>query len=281
MNLGEHLTATFNKAGIENDNPALIELIKKVATVEIQDELVTKFNTSYLTVEAAKNNPEIKKHFYAPALNGVDSEIKNLLTELELDDETKTLVEAEKSTYKRIPLLVKKVIELEAKKGSAKSGEKTELQTQINTLKQQIADKEKEKELAFKQKDSEYNEKLTGFVMQNELAGFKYASDLAKDENFLMPRTKIANELKDKKLRVSLVDNKLKLETEDGTDYYEGSTKVDFKSFTEKTLAHHKLLEISNQSQQTQAPKVIQTQQNPVKASGSAMYDQMIAEAQK
>jgi ribosomal protein L12E/L44/L45/RPP1/RPP2 len=63
MNLGEHLNATFNKAGVETENPALVELIKKVAALDISDELVTKFNTSFLTVEAAKSNSEIKKHF--------------------------------------------------------------------------------------------------------------------------------------------------------------------------------------------------------------------------
>lgn len=280
MNLGEHLNATFNKAGIDTDNPALVELIKKVATVDVSDELVTKFNSTFLTIEAAKSNPELKKHFSATALNGVDSEILNIISELEIDEETKNEILADKSTYKRVNILAKKVKELEAKKAGSSKGEKADLAKQIEGLNEQIKAEKLNSQKLISDKDKEYSDKLKNVYLTQKLAdpSLKYASDLATQMNFLLPKTLLENELKARKLRVVVDNEELKLETEDGLPYFENNDKIEFTGFRDKVLAQHKLLAVSEPSKPQTQTQVVQTQ-NTAKASGSAQYDQMIAEA--
>jgi hypothetical protein len=253
MNLGEHLNAIFTKSGVEVDNPALKELVTKVATIDISDDLIGKFNENYLSLEAAKHNSKLKSHYFAQAYNGLDTELKTLADELEIPSEVyeEIVKQTEKSSTKRASAIVKKIQELEAKKAKS-PGETKELTNQINELKKQLADKDKEKESFGKQKDKELNEKLTSYVIAQKLAGFKYASDLAKEDDFLLPKTKVQKALAEKKLKVTLDKDDLKLETEDGTDYYESSNKIDFKSFTEKVLAQHKLLAVSDPAPQVQ-----------------------------
>jgi hypothetical protein len=284
MNLGEHLNATFNKAGVDTDNPALVELIKKVAALDISDELVTKFNTSYLTVEAAKSNSEIKKHFYAPALNGVDSEILNTIQELEIDEDIKAEILAEKNTYKRVNLLAKKVKELESKKSGATKGEKADLSKQIEALNGQIKEEKLNTAKLLGEKDKEYSDKLKNVYLTQKFSDpkLKYASELATQENFLLPKTILQKELAAKKLRVVIENEDLKLETEDGTPYFENNDKIEFTGFRDRVLAQHKLLEVTNQSQQTQTQKqTVQVKQpSHLQQHGVAKFDQMIQEAE-
>jgi ribosomal protein L12E/L44/L45/RPP1/RPP2 len=281
MNLGEHLNAILTKSGVEVDNPALKEVVTKVATIDISDELIGKFNENYLSIEAAKHNPKLKSHYFAQAYNGLDTEIKTLADEEGISQEEydEIVKQTEKASTKRVGFLVKKIKELEGKK-SKSPAEAKEMKEQINALKEQLAAKDKEKETFAKQKDKELNEKLTSYVIAQRLSGFKYASDLAKEDDYLLPKTKINKALAEKKLKVTLDKDDLKLETEDGTDFYEGSTKVDFKSFTEKVLAQHNLLEVSNKSPQTQVKAPVTTNTNPLKTNGAALYDQMIREAE-
>jgi hypothetical protein len=281
MNLGEHLNAIFTKSGVEVDNPALKELVTKVATIDVSDDLIGKFNENYLSIEAAKHNPKLKSHYFAQSLNGLDAELKTLADEEEIPAEVydEIVKQTEKASTKRVGLLVKKIKELEGKK-SKSPAETKELANQINALKQQLADKDKEKDVFVKQKETEYNNKIASYAKLQKLAGFKYASDLAKEDNYLLPMTKLNKALAEKKLKVTLDNDNLKLETEDGTDHYEGSTKIDFQSFTEKVLAQHNLLEVSNKSPQTQIKTPVTQSLNPLKVTGSALYDKMIQEAE-
>lgn len=257
MNLGEHLNAIFTKAGVPQDDPALKDLVTKVATIEIKDELTEKFNQTYLTVEAAKHNPEIKKSFFATALNGVDTEVQNILQELQYGDEIKTEIEAEKNTYKKVGILAKKIKELESQKAGASKGEKAELSKQIEALNTEIKTVKENAKKETEAVKNDYQEKLKDVYLTQILSGFKYASDLAKDKDYLLPKTYIADALKEKKLRTVLDGKDFKLETESGTDYFENNSKVDFKTFTEKVLAQHKLPAVSETTQTTTQTQTI------------------------
>ena len=55
-NLAETLSALFENVGLGNENPAIIEMQKKLAATEVDDTFVSKVNEfkSRLTIEAAK-----------------------------------------------------------------------------------------------------------------------------------------------------------------------------------------------------------------------------------
>jgi len=132
-NLGEFLNALFLNAGVEVDNDTLKKIVTTTATSEIDQALVDKFNQSYLTINSAKNNPELKKHFYAVAMNGLDTELDNTMLELGLTDDVVNEIKAEKSSFKKAALLAKKVKSLEVEKSSTGSKtEKAEIQAKID-----------------------------------------------------------------------------------------------------------------------------------------------------
>lgn len=242
-NLAETLTALFENVGLDNSNPTIIELQKKLAATETDDTFVSKLNEfkTRLTIEAAKNNPDLKKHFTATVLNGLDTELNNTMNELELADEIKNELLAEKNSYKRSSLLAKKVKDLEAAKVGANKGDKAEMQKQIDALNQQILAEKTNSVNAVKAKEAEYKDRFKGMLM-NQFLSAKQIVDYAKDESYLLAKTKIVNELKAKGYNVELENENLRLTNTDGSDVYVENKKIDFNTFAESVLANNKLI---------------------------------------
>jgi uncharacterized protein YehS (DUF1456 family) len=252
MNSAEFLNGLFTKVGVENDNPALKELVTKLAAVDISDDLVSKFNNSYMTEAAAKANTKIIGHFRAQHFNGLDDEIKPLYDELEIPDDVKAELFKETSSTKRAAMLLRKVKELENKKVGSSKGDKLELENQIKQLNGQIKTEKENAQAEIAKAKTEFDEQLKDVYLTQNLAGHKYASDHAKEEDFLLPKTKIAKALKEKNLKAVLDGKEFKLQTEQGVAYFENNNEVSFKTFTEKVLADNKLTTVTDTTAQTQ-----------------------------
>lgn len=285
-NLAETLTALFENVGLGNDNPAIIEMQKKLAATEVDDTFVSKVNEfkSRLTIEAAKNNPDLKKHFTATVLNGLDTELSNTMNELELAEEIKQELLAEKNSYKRSSLLAKKVKDLEAAKVGANKGDKAEMQKQIDALNQQILSEKANTTNAIQAKEAEYKDRFKGMLM-NQFLSSKPIVEFAKDESYLLAKTKIVNELKAKGYNVELDNENLRLTNTDGSDVYVENKKIDFNTFAESVLANNKLI-VTAQTSGSSNPKTITpnpaiTNNNKVNTSKfSAAMDNLLNEVQ-
>jgi ribosomal protein L12E/L44/L45/RPP1/RPP2 len=246
-NLGEHLTAIFTNAGLDNENPELKSLITKVANVEIADELVSKFNQTHFTLEAAQNNPSIIAAVKGQHYRIEDKHHKEYMAKHGFDETMQAELMAEKSTAKRRELIIDKIAEITEKKTGASQGEKSGLTKQLSELNAELA-KIKTSHVpkeALDELDNSYKQKLSDLHYSNLLSSYNYASDLAKEEGFMIPKSKIRNALAENKLRVVFENDKPKLEQEDGSDYFENNVKIDFKTFADKTLAKNKLLAAS------------------------------------
>jgi hypothetical protein len=275
--LGEYINTLAKQAGMSGEEPELKSLLSntQVSGAEIPDAIVQKINGGLLTLESAKNNSEIKKHFFAQAYNGLDSELTGVFGELGISEEVKAELLAEKSSTKRASLLAKKVKEIESLKASAGKGDKAELQKIIDDLNAQIKTEKETAKKAIDQVNADKNEFVKGYMISGSLGKFNYATDLAKEENFLLPKTKIQNALKEKGLRVVIENENLKLETEAGTDYFENNTKVDFNSFLEKTLSNNKLLAVSDPGTPAKIPVPGGAKNGKSMASVDAMMGQL------
>jgi len=163
------------------------------------------------------------------------------MNELELAEEIKQELLAEKNSYKRSSLLAKKVKDLEAAKVGANKGDKAEMQKQIDTLNQQILAEKTNAINAVKAKESEYNDRFKGMLM-NQFLSSKPIVEFAKDESYLLAKTKIVNELKAKGYNVNLDNDNLRLTNTDGSDVYVENKKIDFNTFAESVLANNKLI---------------------------------------
>ena len=265
-NLGEFLNALFTNAGVEIENDTLKNITTKSATVEIDQALVDKFNQNYLTLNSAKNNPELKKHFYAVAMNGLDTELETTMSELSLTEDVINEIRGEKSSFKKASLLAKKIKSLEAEKSSATTKtDKAEIQAKIDSLNAEVVKVRAEKEQAVKEVEARYKNEINDILLSNTFGSYDFALPTSKDANVKLAKSLFMEEVTKKGYNIALDNNEFKLVTADGMDVYENNQRVGFKDFTDRLLAQHKLLKVAgeqtpaNQQTQTQTTTTVQT----------------------
>lgn len=282
-NLGEFLNALFMNAGIEVENDALKNITTKTATYEVEQSLVDKFNQSYLTLNSAKNNPELKKHFYAVAMNGLDTELETTMSELSLGEDVVNEIRGEKSSFKKASLLAKKIKSLEAEKSSANTKtDKAEIQAKIDSLNAEVLKVRAEKENAVKEIESRYKNEINDILLSNTFGSYDYALPTSKDANIKLAKSLFMDEVAKKGYNIALENNEFKIVTADGMDVYENNQRVGFKDFTDRLLAQHKLLKVAGeQSQQnnTQTTPTTTTVNTGKSNRFAAIADQLAAEA--
>lgn len=161
MKFGTLINSLATKAGITTDNKALIDLLSRtdLSNADIADEIANKIEGSLFDLETAKNNPLVKNHFFAQALNGIDAEMDRVTIELGIDETDLADYRNEKSTNKKISILTKKIADITAKKnqsnkeGNAENeakykaeidklnGQLRDIRTGFDTEKQNLANK--------------------------------------------------------------------------------------------------------------------------------------------
>jgi len=244
--LGDFLNTLCKAIGVDANDPALVSFLSKseIATATLDAGLATKISKGLLTIEAAKQNPELKSHFTAQALNALDSQLKELFDEFGLDDATKAELMAEKSSYKRAANLARKIKELEAKKVDANAGDKSKLAQQIDALNAELSTIKKSHTDELARLVDTHKADRINWELDMLYNSFNFAMPFSKEANVIMAKSLINEALTKAGLKIENVDNTLRLATKEGTDYYENNQKVGIKDFIEKNLTEHKVLVI-------------------------------------
>jgi len=245
QNLGELLNKLVAQAGLDTESESVKALLSNptVSGYEIDPAIANGITSNLMTVESAKNNPTLKNHFYALALNGVDSEINNLVGSMQLEQNVVDELNAEKSSTKRVGLLINKVKELESAKLNANNTGKERLNEQIEALNSQINSLKETHANEMKAQLTTHRENIKDLQINTLLSAYDYALPTDKDVSILTAKQVINGELAKQGAKVVLNDNnELTLQTNEGTDLYINNEKVNFKGLAESTLANHKLL---------------------------------------
>lgn len=242
----EVLKKMVEQSGVSVTDATMKSILENTAlsNIEVADDVSSKLTAERFTLDAAKQNPDLHKHFKAAILDGADKEVYRIADEYGLSDEDKTLLKSSENSYKRIAEIAKLVKTAEAKKTAAPGKEKDALTKEIEklnaemlTLKDTYSKQQKDQADSFDNErnnwkmESVYNE----FIPQMDK---KYSHDI----NLTIARTQVAKELQKKGLKVVNKDGSLSLFTGQDTEYYENNQKVDLKDFVNKTLANEKLL---------------------------------------
>lgn len=265
-NVVEVLKDLAAKAGIAADDANLTALLGTQGLTEIQvaDEVVNSLNTGLLSIEAAKNNhPDIKKKYFADAFDGID---KLLLSQVEkdtFDDAELSEIKAEKSTSKKLEIIVSK---LKEKRTAADPADKAKINQQLEAAHAaaRVANEEKEKI------KKEYEEKIkiihTKSAVRSMLGGYKTVyDDLPPGVRDAAIEALIEKSLQDKQAMLVADENgQLQLRTKDGNNVF-GSNHVQLtpQSFLDQTFAP--ILKVSGpapasqQQRQTQPPPAATT----------------------
>lgn len=257
--LGDAIAHLTKAAGIAEDNESLKKFLSNpsVSGADFPDEIFSGITSKLMTKEEALAKPEIINHFRATHYNGMDTELKTVLTEIGKYDELKDILEAEKSTPKKVNLAVKKLNEKLVELAGSNKGDNSKLISEINELKTQIAGFEQTKTSAIEAVKGEYQKKIEDMAFSQAIGSHKLHNPAGWDSQLLgrLAKEKVMEVLKSKGYQTKLNDNgQFDLITAEGTKVFEQNKEVGFNDFLQKTLLDSKLLEVNsnNQNQQRQ-----------------------------
>lgn len=255
--IGDVFNAFAIKAGIKPDNEHLKGLLAApgLAQIQVPDELVTQMDAGLLNIETAKNgHPDIKRKYFADAYDGVDAVIHGL----QVDADVLDIIKAEKSTSKKIQLLVDKL-------KASRPDDKTEgaaLKTKIAELQDQLRVLAEEKTALTQQTEQRIKDMQLDMHLEGVLGGYKTVyDDLPGDVRKITLKTLLNKNLQDSNAVLTLGENgSLVIVNKDGSKVFGSDHReITPNSFLDKTFAS--ILKVTTPP--PTAPAVIPTNGKP------------------
>lgn len=247
MKLGEILTKLAERSGTEINSESFQSLLKSIETVEVEETLAQPFE-SLINLKQAKNNSDVKNHYFSQFADGLDAITKESFKAFGITEEKFNELKAtEPQSFKRIGLLTKEAKTLIDSINGAKDGSKkeAELIAQYEQKMKEIqAEKESyanaNKELVIQHQSERMDWITSDFIRKNplntELPYIDTVSKLAVNEYL--------NKVGAKPI---LVNGKIELrQNADESLSFEGR----YEDVVSKALAESKLLKVSQQATQ-------------------------------
>jgi len=177
MNAGELIHALAERTGY--DTTPLKDLLANPALSQITlpDDFKPAVLNSLLTVNEAKINGELKKHFAGVHLGSVDSIINDMTDEYALPDDVKGVLKTETNSFERIKLFTKALAKAKEDAATAVGGEKKTLVEQINKLNAEIASAKDQLKAETARIDNEWRGKFGDHLVNSKFTQYDYAMD--------------------------------------------------------------------------------------------------------
>lgn len=277
--LKDFVTKLAKKAGYDTASDGAKAFLESLNDVEVPEDVEKGIDNSLISLTEAKNNfPELKNHYTKQALDGMDKEFMTLIEDFQVDEPTKAEILSEKSTYKRGPLLMRKIVELDRKKNQSTSGkDKAEIQQQINDLQAQL---KTTKELWENDKKSFENQRILDKIniKKNVLfSGLKTIhDDLDPETRFAILDAQLSKALQDKQGKLTLDEQgNVVLLRNDGTNFFgENHQQIVPAQFIEQTLAKNKQLKVTESSSGAPGTKPTNGTQPAASSGGNGTKEQ-------
>lgn len=248
--LKDFVTKLAKKAGFETTSDSAKAFLESLNDVDVPEDVEKGIDNSLISLTEAKNNHgELKGHYTKQALDGVDKEILSLIEDFQLDEPTKQAILGEKSTYKRGPMLTRKIVELERQKVATTGGkDKAAIQAEIDGLHAQL---KTTKESWENDKKSFDNQRLQDKINNKKnvfFSGVKTIHDeLDPETRYTIIDSQIQKELQDRQAKFALDEQgNVVLMRNDGTNFFgENHQQVKPLQFIEQVLAKNKQLKVT------------------------------------
>ena len=246
MLLGEMITNLATKVGTDSANESLKQLISLTATIEIDEDLARTFESSLLTVNEAKNNPDIKSKFFSEFADATDKELTLAFKGLGLSDEQiNELKASEPKTFKRISKLTDEANKLiEAKTKASGNDDKLkaldeQYKSKISELSNQVESfKTANIDLVNQSVNKEIDWNMSSFINQH-----KITESIPSEYRGTLAKQAVSDFFKSKDAKVVLQNGELKLKrlSDESLDV----TDLDIKTGIQKALAEKNLLHVA------------------------------------
>lgn len=249
--LKDFITQLAKKSGFDTQSETAKPFFDALPDTDVPEDIHKGIDNALISLTEAKNNyPELKNHYTKQALDGMDKEFNSLIEDFQLDDQTKSEILAEKSTYKRGPMLTRKIVELERKKLATTGGkDKQEIQKQIDDLQAQLKSTKETLELEKKSFDQQRLQDRINNKKNVFFSGVKTIHDeLDPETRYTIIDSQIQKELQDRQAKFALDEQgNVVLMRNDGTNFFgENHQQVKPLQFIEQVLAKNKQLKVTD-----------------------------------
>lgn len=249
--VADFLKALAVKAGANIEDEALKAALSTLPPdLELPDELATSIDNGLLSMSAAKNNhPDIKKHYFGQAYNGLDAEIAEYLKNEKLPEEVVAEIMKESSSTKRAIIVAQKIKDLEGKKANASKGDKDQYVQQIADLNKELREiKDREQGIHADYKEKLKN-KVRDFHLGTMLNGYKTRFDDMDPQSKQAILTNIINKNLGTKNAILTIDENenLILINKDGSNAFgDDHRPLTPKNFLDKVMADEKIIVVND-----------------------------------
>lgn len=255
---GEFIAKLASMAGMSTSDPDLVSILSSsdFSNYKLPEGMTAKINSSLLTMDSARNNEGLRRHYHAEILNGLDNNLETTLEKYSIDGDIAESIRAEKKTTEKYNRLIEKLNDVYAKKASASSSsDKQQFEGEISRLNNQIKELNEKVKQAPQERDTYWTSKLQSKAVQNMLQSYKFAGEnnIPKDVLIETASVLLNRKLNESKIKLSYDPDSdtIGLKTESGMDFYKDNTPVSFKGFADSVLAESKLLDVTGASAPT------------------------------
>jgi len=251
MKAGDLFHQLLKSAGFDTTDKAFIDVLSKAefANTELPESITSALTTNLLTIDAAKNNPILKKHFVGNALDPINKGIEELIAEYGIDEVTKAEILADQNTYNKYKVSAKKIAELKEKSaGSTNKGEKADLERQINELNKQLSLVATDTQSKIDTIKNEYEQRILNREIDYTLSSKPLPGQFDRDVEVNIARQFVDKALATKGAVIRTIDGRIAVKQKDNPemDIFENGKPLTFDALTDMALAENKFIKVSN-----------------------------------
>jgi len=181
--LNDFFKSLIEKSGLKADAPEVAAILSNAAlgSIEIPDAVSNEMDRQLISIESAKNDhSSIKQHYFARAYNGVDKTVGETMDELEVPDDIRKKVDAEKSSTRKTAILARELktwLAKEQKSGDMSPEDLAKLRNGVNEANGKLEKKDQEIARLKERHANEIKKINLGNEMRSVLSKYKTKFD--------------------------------------------------------------------------------------------------------
>lgn len=251
------------KTGLHTTDPAFVDLLALQAP--LPEKLFRDFQSGLgklLTMDEAKANDLLHQHFRKLTLNGIDAELRRVMTDLQLPAATIIELEAEKNSYARVRKLAEHLHA--STNNTAQTAE--QLQQEVTRLNSALQQQQQNQQDQLQALQLQKEEEMLDFTIRHSLQQKEYAGPAGNKKAQSLTALHLLHEelaakqaslIRDPEGMLQLVSSQTK------QPYTENNKEITYGDFVDRLLANHNMLKVTDPGATGNGGNIFKTK-NPI-----------------